>query len=41
MLWGIHNYDLAPKLSRDLLAGRLKAEEKQKSYQHDKELGGA
>jgi len=27
MLCGIHNHDLAPKLSGHLLAGRLKAEE--------------
>ena len=37
MLCGIHNYDLAPKLSGHLLVGRLKA----KSYWHDKELGKA
>ena len=30
MLCGIHNHDLVPKLSGHLLAGRLKAEEKQR-----------
>ena len=30
MLCGIHNHDLARKLSGHLLAGRLKAEEKQR-----------
>jgi len=29
MLCGTHNHDLAPKLTGHLLAGRLKAEEKQ------------
>jgi len=30
MLCGIHNHELAPKLTGHLLAGRLKAEEKQR-----------
>jgi len=38
MLCGIHNHDLAPKLSDHLLAGRLKAEEKQKVIDMTKSL---
>ena len=30
MLCGVHNHDMAPKLSDHLLAGRLNAEEKQR-----------
>jgi len=30
MLCGIHNHELVPKLAAHLLAGRLKAEEKQR-----------
>jgi len=38
MLWGIHNHDLAPKLSGHLLAGRLKMEEKQRVIDMTKSL---
>jgi len=38
MLCGIHNHDLAPKLSGHLLAGRLKAEEKQRVIDMTKSL---
>jgi len=38
MLCGIHNNDLAPKLSGHLLAGRLKAEEKKRVIDMTKSL---
>jgi len=38
LLCGIHNHDLAPKLSSHLLAGRLKAEEKQRVIDMTKSL---
>ena len=38
MLCGIHNHDLPPKLSGHLLAGRLKAEEKQRVIDMTKSL---
>jgi len=38
MLCGIHNHYLAPKLSGHLLAGRLKAEEKQRVIDMKKSL---
>jgi len=38
MLCGIHNHDLAPKLSGHLLVGRLKAEEKQRVIDKTKSL---
>jgi len=38
MLCGIHNHDLAPKLSGHLLAGRLKAKEKQRVIDMTKSL---
>jgi len=38
MLCGIHNHDLAPKLSGHLFAGRLKAEEKQRVIDMTKSL---
>jgi len=38
MLSGIHNHDLAPKLFGHLLAGRLKAEEKQRVIDMTKSL---
>jgi len=37
-LCGIHNHDLAPKLSGHLLAGQLKAEEKQRVIDMTKSL---
>jgi len=38
MLCGIHNHDLAPKLSGHHLAGRLKAKEKQRVIDMTKSL---
>jgi len=38
MLFGIHNHDLAPKSSSHLLAGRLKAKEKQRVIDMTKSL---
>jgi len=38
VLCEIHNHDLAPKLSGHLLAGRLKAEEKQRIIDMTKSL---
>jgi len=36
--YGIHNHELAPKLTGHLLAGRLKAEEKQRVINMTKSL---
>jgi len=41
MLCGIHNHELAPKLTDHLLAGRLKAEEKQRVIDMIKSLAAA
>jgi len=38
MLCGVHNHEMAPKLSGHLLAGRLKAEEKQRVIDMTKSL---
>jgi len=41
MLCGIHNHELAPKLADHLLAGRLKAEEKQRVIDMTKSLAAS